>query len=167
MGKLVPIAIVVVALAAGAGAGHLLRPAPVEVEDDPTRGGEAPDGGAATGAAPVIPKPHSGEESVVSLRDNFVVPVLRDGRVWSYVVLTLGVVAGATEGDQILLREPLLRDGLMEALFLHGSLGGFENDFTEPQAMIRLRRRLDDMVERRLGDPTARILIVSMARQAT
>ncbi len=153
MGKLIPIAIVLLTAAGGAGAGFVMRPAP-PIEE--------------TTAAPV-PAPSDparpGLESAVTLRDTFVVPVLRDGHVWSYAVLTLGVISDTLDSEQILLREPLIRDGLMEALFLHGSLGGFDDDFTQPQAMIRLRRRLDDMIERRLADPTARILIESLARQ--
>lgn len=153
MGKLVPVGIVLLALAGGAGVGHVLRPAPEpESEAEQVAAEEAP-------AAPA-------QESLVALDDPFLIPVLRDGQVWSHVVLTLGVSSTGLAREDILLREPLLRDGLMEALFVHGSLGGFEGDFTEPQAMIRLRRRLDEMVARRLGDPEARALIVSMARQA-
>ena len=155
MGKIVPVVVALVALAGGAGAGFVLRPAPPPDVD----GGSAP----APEAAAEEP---SGPENVFTLRDGFVVPVLRDGKVWSYVVLTLGVGTQGWTAEDVLLREPLLRDGLMEALFLHGSLGGFDEDFTKPQAMARLRRRLDEMVARRLDDPTARVLIVSMARQA-
>ena len=139
MGKLVPIAIVLLTAAGGAGAGFVLRPAPTVDE-------------AAAVSAPVTTDPaRPGLESAVTLRDTFVVPVLRDGHVWSYAVLTLGVISDTLDSEQILLREPLIRDGLMEALFLHGSLGGFDDDFTQPQTMIRLRRRLDDMIERRPG----------------
>lgn len=155
MGKLVPLAVVVVALAGGSGAGFVLRPAPAE----------HPDAAAETEPSPAAEAPEPGTGGTVALDAPFIVPVLRDGQVWSHVVLTLGISSGAIPSEEIVLKEPLLRDGLMEALFLHGSLGGFEGDFTEPGAMIRLRRRLDDMVARRLGDPDARALIVSMARQ--
>ena len=155
MGKLVPAAIVLVALVGGAGLGHALRPVPEPVpEAEP--GAEA----AAPEAAP------AGEAGVITLEEPFLVPILRDGQVWSHVVLRLGVSVPGQEAEVIRAREPVLRDGLMEALFVHGSLGGFEGDFTEPEAMARLRRRLDEMVAARLGAPEARALIVSMARQA-
>ncbi|SDY44468.1 hypothetical protein SAMN05444004_101458 [Jannaschia faecimaris] len=105
-------------------------------------------------------------ESVASFRDGFIVPVLRDGQVWSHVVLFLGVSSDRTEGDVIISREPLLRDGMTEALFQHGSLGGFDGDFTNAASMARLRERLDLVLQTRLDDPTAKVLIVSMARQA-
>ena len=155
MGKVVPLLVVVAALAGGAAAGHVLRPAPAEPPAE-----EAP-----VDAAAAQPEPLA-QPSTIALDAPFIVPVLRDGQTWSHVVLTLGVVSAVATGEDIARREPLLRDGFMEALFLHGSLGGFDRDFTDPQAMTRLRRRLDAMAAERLGDPDARVLIVSMARQA-
>ena len=153
MGRIVAIAVAATALIGGAAAGHFLRPAPVEGE-------------AIEAAAPPPPAtPHAGDENVVTLTDGFIVPILRDGIVWSHVVLTLGVGSETVPREDILLREPLLRDAFMEMLFLHGSLGGFDGDFTEPQAMNRLRRRLDDAVAHKLDDPSAKVLIVSIARQ--
>lgn len=165
MAKLVAIAVVATALLGGAGAGHFLRPAPAEgeaAEEDaalPADGAQSPEVSGENVATP------SGDENVVTFKDIFVVPILRDGLVWSHVVLTLGISSGSVSREDILLREPLLRDAFMETLFVHGSLGGFDGDFTEPLAMNRLRRRLDDAAIRKLGDPSARALIVSMARQ--
>lgn len=154
MAKIVAIGVVAVSLLGGAGAGQLLKPVPPPEE-----------GGDEMRALETTDFLHVGEESVVTLRDAFIVPILRDGMVWSHVILTLGVSAEATSRESILLREPILRDALTETLFVHGSLGGFDGDFTEPRSMGRLRQRLDDAVKRRLDDPTARVLIVSVARQ--
>ncbi|WP_299654760.1 hypothetical protein [uncultured Jannaschia sp.] len=155
MGKLIPIAVILVALLGGGAAGYLLKPPPVEDEHaeevDPMAKPE---------------KDALAEPSAVTLRDAFVVPVLRDGRVWSNVIVTLGVRSEQTPEEKVLSREPVLRDGLNQALFLHGSLGGFDGDFTEPRAMERLRKRLDEVVMRHLSDETARVLIVSLARQS-
>ncbi len=150
MGKVVPLIVVVLVAVGGGAAGHFLRPPPEE--------------GAAPVPEEIVTLP---EETVTTFRNGFIVPVLRDGRVWSHVVLTLGVASDVTSGDVIVQREPILRDGMTEALFLHGSLGGFDGDFTEANALLRLRERLDAMVRVRLDDPTARVLIVSMARQST
>ncbi|MCK0168257.1 hypothetical protein MWU52_11890 [Jannaschia sp. S6380] len=152
MAKLIPIAVILVAALGGGAAGHLLRPAPAEAVED-----------AAPRPEPAAPE----KEAFVTFRDGFIVPVLRDGQVWGHVILTLGAKAGHTAKDDILLREPLLRDGLNQALFLHASLGGFDGDFTTPQVLKRLRSRLDEVLVRELSDETARILLVSMARQAT
>lgn len=151
MGKLLPLAIVLVATLGGGVAGHALRP------PAPEGAAEAPDG----------PEPsRPAEDAIVSFRDGFVVPVLRDGHVWGHVVLSLGAQADHTTREDILLREPLLRDSLNQALFLHSNLGGFDGDFTAPQVMERLRERLDGALAAELADETARVLIVSMARQA-
>ena len=145
MGRVVLILLAVAALTGGAGAGWVLRPA-----------GEV----AAEAAAP------DPVQQIVSLKDGFVVPVLRDGRIWTHVVLTLAIEAHGASEDDILRQEPVLRDALTEALFRHGSLGGFDGDFTGPLEMNRLRTRLNEVVASRLDDPTARVLIVAMARQA-
>ena len=153
MAKLFPLVLILVALIAGTGAGQFLKPAP-----DPEAEAEA---------AAHAPEPEGHHDTVVTFRDGFIVPVLRDGQVWSHVILSLGVEADGSTQESVLLREPVLRDALTEALFLHGSLGGFDGDFTEPGAMSRLRARLDAVVSGRLGDPTARVLIASLARQSS
>ncbi|WP_371156225.1 flagellar basal body-associated protein FliL [Jannaschia sp. 2305UL9-9] len=150
MAKILPLLLVVVALIGGAAAGHFLRPPPPEGEE----------------IAVVEPtEPDLSAPEVVSLRDLFVVPVLRDGRIWSHVVLSLGIEAHNVSRDDVLLLEPLLRDGMNEILYLHASLGGFDGDFTAPEPMNRLRGRLDTVISTRLGDPDARVLIISMVRQ--
>ncbi|WGH80176.1 flagellar basal body-associated protein FliL [Jannaschia ovalis] len=151
MGKLLPVLLVLAALAGGGVAGHALRPAPPEGEPEPE-------------AEPVraeVPE----DERFVTFREAFIVPVLRDGRLWGNVILNLGVEGRNVGRDAILLREPLLRDGLTEALFRHGSLGGFDGNFTEALAMNGLRLRLNEVARALLDDPEARVLIVSMARQ--
>ncbi|WP_299818241.1 hypothetical protein [uncultured Jannaschia sp.] len=155
MGKLIPVAVILVTLLGGGAAGYVLKPPPAE---------EKPAEEGAHVAKPV--KADLVEPSAVTLRDPFVVPVLRNGHVWSNVIVTLGLRSEQTPEEKILLREPVLRDGLNQALFLHGSLGGFDGDFTEPRAMERLRKRLDEVVIRHLSDETVRILIVSLARQS-
>ena len=151
MAKLIALAVILIALLGGAAAGHFLRPPPPEGEEEPAHVTEE----VVDLSAPEI----------VSLRDMFVVPVLRDGRVWSHVVLTLGVETHVQSREEVLLNEPLLRDGLNEALFLHASLGGFDGDFTAAISMNRLRTRLNDVVTTLLGDSAARVLIISLARQ--
>jgi len=104
--------------------------------------------------------------AVARFREGFIVPVLRNGTVWSHVVLSLGIETDFTPEEDIFAKEPVLRDGITEALFLHGSLGGFDGDFTDAQNMNRLRVRLNQVVQQRLSDESARILIVSVARQS-
>jgi len=155
MMKIIAAAVVLLALIAGAGAGYVLKPPPTEEELAAKAEADAHAEANQTLAAP----------EVVSLRDHFVVPVLRDGRIWSHVVLSLGVETHTASREEVLIREPLLRDGLNESLFLHASLGGFEGDFTAAANMNRLRARLNGVVTSLLDDGDARVLIISMARQ--
>ena len=155
MKKLLPFALLPIALIAGGVSGEMLRPPP-PVEDTTVENTEE-----VKAEADALDT-----EQVVTFDNNFIVPILRDGAVWSYVIVSLGIESRQTEADTIRLREPVLRDSLTEALFLHGSLGGFDGDFTEPLAMNRLRARLNEAASRRLSDETARVLIVSLARQS-
>ncbi|MGB3406449.1 MAG: flagellar basal body-associated protein FliL [Jannaschia sp.] len=150
MVKIIAAGAILIALLGGATAGHFLRPVPPESE---------------AVAEDTDPMPDLSAPEVVSLRDMFVVPVLRDGRVWSHVVLSLGIETHAVTRDEVLLKEPLLRDGMNEALFMHASLGGFDGDFTAAVSMNRLRTRLNDVVTAMLADKAARVLIISLARQ--
>ncbi|CUH40654.1 hypothetical protein JSE7799_03389 [Jannaschia seosinensis] len=149
---LIALVIVVLAGAGGLYGGFLTRPAvPAEDHD----------------AAPVVaePKEEVSEGNIIQLKNSFVVPVLRDGRIWSHAVLMLGVEAGQTSSEAILLREPVLRDAINEALFRHGSQGGFDGNFTDSLMLNRLRTTLNQVVRQRLSDETARVLIMAMSRQ--
>ncbi|CTQ49096.1 hypothetical protein [Jannaschia donghaensis] len=149
MAKVLALIMIIALGGGGAAAGFVLRPPPEPADPEAA-----------------VPEIAEDLDSVATLRDGFIVPVLRDGRVWSHVVLRLGVSSDRSASDQIAQKEPVLRDGLNEALFLHGNLGGFDGDFTDPVSMARLRTRLDAVLQDRLSDPTAKVLIVSMARQS-
>jgi hypothetical protein len=131
----------------GGVAGHLLRPPPAE---------------AAAEAAPPAPE---GPREGIPLRDPFVVPILRDGRIWSHVVLSLGLEGAGLTPELVAAREPRLRDALNRSLWLHGSLGGFDGDFTQIGAMTRLSERLDPIAAELLEDPSARVLLIGLTRQ--
>jgi hypothetical protein len=145
--RIVILLLPVLALLGGAGAAWLLRPQDAALAE----------------AAPAPPP--EGPSQLLTLREMFVVPVLRDGRSWGHVVLELGVESPRLTNEDILRREPLLRDGLNEALFVHASLGGFDGTFTAIEPLNRLRLRLNEVVTARLGDPDARVLITSIVRQ--
>ena len=146
-------ALVALTAIGGGAAGHLLRP---EVPADP----------AADETAPAPPAPPPEALDAVTLRAVFVVPVLRGGQVWSHAVLTLGIESATLSSETILAREPRLRDALNHALWTHGSLGGFDGDFTAQPSVGRLRERLDAVAAATLGDATARVLLIAMARQS-
>ncbi len=150
MAKILALFAIALSLVGGAAAGHFLKPVADNADE-----------------SEALPEPPKALDAVATLREAFVVPILRDGQVWSHVILSLGVASDNTGQEDILLREPVLRDGLTEALFLHGSLGGFDGNFTDPVSMQRLRLRLDDVLRERLDDETARVLISSVTRQSS
>ncbi|TFL18008.1 hypothetical protein [Jannaschia formosa] len=149
MARIAALALVLLALIGGAAAGHFLRPPPPEGAED------------MAGAAP-----EAGPPEAVTLREPFVVPILRDGRGGSHAVLSLGIESVRVGREEVLRQEPRLRDGLNEVLYLHGSLGGFEGDFTAAPQMTRLRERLDAVVTRLLEDEDARVLLIAVTRQS-
>ncbi|MGB3688062.1 MAG: hypothetical protein WBA02_02065 [Jannaschia helgolandensis] len=150
MAKILALFAIALSLVGGAAAGHFLKPVADNADE-----------------SEAVPEQPKALDAVATLREAFVVPILRDGQVWSHVILSLGVASDNTGQEDILLREPVLRDGLTEALFLHGSLGGFDGNFTDPVSMQRLRLRLDDVLRERLDDETARVLISSVTRQSS
>ncbi len=100
IGKLIPIFLALAGLGAGVGGGIALRPDPEEmVMESPC--GEAPhaeehdNGHTATGDEEAADTSHD----YVKLNNQFVIPIVDDGRVGSLVVMSLNleVVAGETE----------------------------------------------------------------------
>ena len=191
--KLVPVLLAVFGLVAGAGAGLLLRPSspksPVVAEDvakDNAHGAEAatasepahgeagadghsaPDGhgGAASGGhAAAAGKEGEATHDYVKLNNQFVVPVVQNGRVAALVILSISleVASGATE--KVYTVEPKLRDGFLQVMFDHANAGGFMGTFTDGSNMILLREALSEVARSILGPDVTDVLIVDIVRQ--
>jgi flagellar FliL protein len=118
-------------------------------------------------------KDHAGEDNdeektneFVQLSNQFVVPIISEGKVTALVVLALSIEVPAGKSETVLLREPKLRDSFLRVLFDHASIGGFEGNFTDAQVLDRLRSALKEVAERDLGKELAKdVLIVEIARQ--
>ena len=152
MRKLFPILLAMLGLGAGVGAGVFLRPAPM-VEAD-------------TAAMPDDAEPEVPPE-YVKLSNQFVIPVLEDGRIASMVILSINleVTAGSTEA--VFAKEPRLRDGFLQTLFDHANAGGFRGSFTDGANMVNLRTALMEVATATLGDMVKDVLIVDIGRQDT
>lgn len=181
MGKLMPALLAILGLASGLGGGYALRPGPggaggtAEAAAGPEGGGAAvPAGG--EGAAPAYapaPEGAAGEAAglpdglpdFVRLSNQFVVPVVEEGRVASMVILslTLEVEEGSTE--PIFAVEPKLRDALLQVLFDHANAGGFRGAFTDGANLIVLRRALREAAQRVAGGRVLDVLIADIGRQ--
>lgn len=159
---ILPIVIGIVGLVGGLMAGHLYArqiAAPITpgVEPSPT------DTGLAAGPGPVSPDDRT---EFVRLSNQFIVPVLDNGRVDSLVVLSLSAEVPAGESDAVFAGEPKLRDGLLQALFDHANAGGFQGEFTDTMQMNALRRNLLEVAQKILGRQHIKnVLIVEILRQ--
>jgi flagellar protein FliL len=150
MRKLLPVLLAILGLGAGAGAGLTLRPAA-----DPAMEEAMAD----HAAEPEVPPEY------VKLGNQFVVPVVEDGKVSAMVILSLSleVTTGSTEA--IFQREPKLRDVFLQVLFDHANAGGFKGSFTDGSNMVILRRALLETAQATMGDMVKDVLIVDIVRQ--
>lgn len=171
-----PAIIALAGLGGGVGAAMLLRPSPeaetplaaagpcgdidptAEPVEESTASHDAPKAGAAT---PVPADP----SEYVELGEQFVVPVIEDGRVAALVVLTLSVEIAPGFEPEIQAHKPKLRDLFLAELLAHANLGGFRGTFTANGAMDRLRRALRESGQARMGSDLRDVLILDINRQ--
>jgi len=145
--KLIPLILIGVGIGAGIGAGLFLRPA------------ASPLDAVAEDTAP------KGLQDYVKLNNQFVVPVLKEGRVISMVILSLNLEVTAGTTEQVYAREPRLRDAFLQVMFDHANAGGFNGSFTDGTNLILLRQALREVAVSTLGDIVADVLIVDIVRQ--
>jgi flagellar protein FliL len=162
MGKILPILLAILGLGAGIGGGIMLRPAPAMDGGMEGMAHDAPS--AADGHAEGHPE---AAPEFVKLSNQFVIPVLEDGRIASMVILSINleVTAGSTEAVFVL--EPRLRDGFLQTLFDHANAGGFRGSFTDSANMVNLRSALMEVATATLGEMVIDVLIVDIGRQDT
>lgn len=150
MKKLIPVFLILLGLGAGIGAGIVLRPASEEAEPDPEHVEEAP-----------------ATTEFVKLNNQFVVPVVEEGRVTSLVILALSVEVTIGSTEAVFAKEPKLRDALLQVLFDHANAGGFKGVFTDSANLILLRKALLEAAQKTMGDLVIDVLISDIARQDT
>lgn len=154
-GLLAPVAALAIGLGIGAGSAILTQP---ETPSEPGEGSPAE-------TAPA-PPPAPGEPTEFApIGNQFVVPVLREGRVRALVVvsITLEVAEGST--GEVFSIEPRLRDAFLQVLFDHANAGGFDDRFTQADRMSLLRQALREAAGRMLGPVLRNVLIVDIVRQ--
>lgn len=166
MRKLLPILLAIIGLGTGVGAGLTLRPAADVATEAAHAVEDHPAAEAASPAAPAHDGPPEGATfDYARLNNQFVVPVLLDGRVTGLVVLTLSIEVTGGNTETIYSREPKLRDGFLVVLFDHAAAGGFDGDFTAPTKMAALRRALTEQARQILGPIANDVLIQDIIRQ--
>ncbi len=146
--KLFPILLVFVGLGAGLGAGIFLRP----VEEHAERAQKPQEDAPAT-------------TEFVKLNNQFIVPVVEEGRVVSLVILSLSVEGALGSTEAIYAREPKLRDVLLQVMFDHANAGGFKGVFTDGANLIFLRQALLEAAQKTMGELVKDVLISDISRQ--
>jgi flagellar protein FliL len=168
---LFPLILGLFGLGAGIGAGLFLKPEDA-AKDHPD--GEPMDPAAADGHE-ADEDPAKGDEShaeedgvgpeYVKLNNQFVVPVVQEGRVAAMVVLSLSLEVETGSTEAVYQREPKLRDVFLQVLFDHANVGGFSGSFTDGSNLVVLRTSLKEAAALVLGTTVRDVLITDIARQ--
>lgn len=164
--RLIPLILPLIGLGAGVGAGFVLRPdAPAEATSEAVE--TADETTAIATDAPTEPAPADAETppEYAKMNNQFVVPVLEDGRVVSMVILSLSIEIPPGGAEDVYAREPKLRDSFLQVLFDHANAGGFRGSFTDGSNMILLRRALLESARIVLGEVARDVLITDIVRQ--
>lgn len=160
MGKILPLFLIILGIGGGAGAGLLLKPAPEMAMDNPC--GEVPH------KEPVKEEPEEvlpEDREYVKLNNQFIVPVVGEGRVEALVVMALSVEVKLGARETVFRREPKLRDVFLQQLFDYSNQGGFRGVFTQSNTMEVLRNMLTEAGQTVLGEDLLDVLITDIARQ--
>ena len=161
MKKLFPLLLVLVVTLAGAGAGYVLKPAPTEeAETCPPPVAEEKDL-----SLPGDRYETTGKE-YVKLNNQFVVPVISGESVSSLVLLGLSLEVSAGDQERVFALEPKIRDALLQTMFDHANMGGFEGAFTNSPNLGKLRQALLETARKILGDSVSDVLILDVVRQS-
>lgn len=171
--KLIPVLLGLIGLGIGVGAGIFLRPAPpVTISDEAAHDVVAEGEGASTEAAkaehpdaPPKDETAEGGPEYVKLTNQFVIPVVEQGRVVSMVILALTLEVGAGTTEAIYAREPKLRNAFLQVLFDHANSGGFDGSFTDGANLVLLRKALLEAAQTAIGLNVSDVLISDIARQ--
>ena len=160
---ILPLLLVVLGVGGGAAAGFFLKPAPVEVVDEDGTHDCLPSETTQRLKAVEVETPS--ELEYVKLNNQFVIPVLKSGRVAALVILSLSVEVSGDQDATVYEREPKLRDLFNEVLFFHANTGGFDGVFTDFSKMEMLRKGLSEAAHKALGGTHVGVLITDIVRQ--
>ncbi len=177
MGKLIPIIMLLFGVGAGIGAGVVLKPAQ---QAETGHSQEAAPEHASSAAEHPSPDERHGENTpentpenapentgveYVKMNNQFVVPVVDQGKVKALVVLSLNIEVEPGTKEQAFQREPKLRSAFNQVLFDHANAGGFDGVFTSANNMMVLENALFEAAYKILGDIAKSVLIADIVRQ--
>ena len=161
---LIPLVLALLGLGAGVGAGLALK-APAKDTKAADCALPADAGHAAGPPETKLGTPKPLERDYVKLNNQFVVPVVHDGKIRALVVMSLSLEVTKGQGEAVYPREPKLRDAFLRVMFDHANAGGFDGDFTANGNMLPLREGLLNAARQILGDAVTDVLIIEIVRQ--
>lgn len=146
--KILPLLIATLGLFAGVVGGVLLRPVVEHGEIE-------------TSATEEVPT----STEFVKLNNQFVIPIVENGRVASLVIVSLSVEVAVGSTESIFSHEPKLRDAMLQTMFDHANAGGFDGVFTSGENLVTLRSALLEVAQKIMGDVVRDVLISDLSRQ--
>jgi len=164
MGKILPILFALIGVGAGIGAGVMLKPEPVDLSEVPVC--RPASEGEHTEVAHDVDV--GGEDTLseyVKMHNQFVIPVVEDGKMAALVVLSISLEVSAGGKEATFQKEPKLRDAFNQILFDHANAGGFAGAFTNSNNMTVLRDSLYEIAVKVAGSVVKDVLIAEIVRQ--
>lgn len=159
---LIPLILLLLGVGGGVGAG-LFFAAPEQTMPAGEQAEETPSQPEPVTQAP--PPTAIEDREYARLNNQFIVPIVNDGKVSSMVVLSLSLEVTRGSKDSVLAYEPRLRDAFLQVLFDHANVGGFDGAFTMASNMRVLREALRSAATQNLGDTVIDVLIIDIVRQ--
>ncbi|MAY86143.1 MAG: flagellar basal body-associated protein FliL [Pseudooceanicola sp.] len=153
--KLLPILLLILGTGAGIGAGIMLSPP--ATSDEPHAEEEAPKEN--------VEEVETSDSEFTKFGKQFVVPLMKNDKVVSIIVVTLSLEIAPGANDRVSAREPKLRDLFLRVMFDHASMGGFRGAFTQPDNLDILRNALRETARKEMGPDIRDVLITDIGRQ--
>ena len=146
--KLLPLILALLGLGIGVGAGIFLRPVPAAE--------------AVTEPPPLDP---ALTPEYAKMANQFVVPVLVNGKVSAMIILSLSLEVKKGMTAAVYDTEPKLRDVFLQVLFDHANSGGFSGAYTDGANLLLLRKALLEAAKGVLKEDVSDVLIMDIVRQ--
>lgn len=106
----------------------------------------------------------SGNTTWFQFPQQFFVPVMRNGRLESTMVLSLSLEVPSSAAETVYAHELKLRDAMLRQLLIHANTGGFDGNFTAEPQLRALRADLAKSAQATIPEVGA-VLIGDIARQ--
>lgn len=161
---LIPLLLLLVGVGGGVGAGLFLAPPKEDlVAENPC--GDVVHTAEETGAPPALPETSIDAREYAKLNNQFIVPIVEDGMVTSMIVLSISLEVEAGGTERVYSHEPRLRNALLQVMFDHANIGGFDGAFTASSNMQILREALREKAIQTIGGSVLDVLITDILRQ--